>query len=150
MKSDARDSEPGGSESMTVLDLAPDLGELERVKDLIERFQTSHGLPPDVGQALMLVVEELLVNIISYGNLTDEVGCIRVALGRDGDVVVVELRDKAAAYDPFGTARPDLSRTVDDAPIGGLGVHLVRHMTDRQEYRREGEWNVTRVYKILK
>jgi len=139
----------GDGASLTVLELTPDIGELERVYAFIERFRAAHGLAPAAGQVLMLAAEELLVNTIGYGNLAAEAGCLRLGLGRDGSSVVMELRDNAPAFDPFATARPDLSLPVDSRPVGGLGVHLVREMTDRQEYQRDGDWNVTRVYKTM-
>ena len=59
-----------------------------------------------------------------------------------------ELTDDAAAFDPLRQApAPDLEASVAARPIGGLGVHLVRRLIDRADYRREAGRNVLRVGK---
>jgi anti-sigma regulatory factor (Ser/Thr protein kinase) len=46
-------------------------------------------------------------------------------------------------FDPFGqTAVPDLDRDVEDRPIGGLGVHLVKTLMDDARAHHDGSGNL--------
>jgi len=65
----------------------------------------------------------------------------------DGLFVVMTTRDDGVAFDPLAAA-PDLDAGLDDRKLGGLGIHLIREMTDAQRYRREGGWNVLVVDKL--
>ena len=48
------------------------------------------------------------------------------------------IADDGRPFDPLTEApEPDLESAIEDRPIGGLGVHLVRTMMDEVRYRRE-------------
>ena len=57
----------------------------------------------------------------------------------------IEFRDFGRPFDPLQAPPPDLDRPAGERPIGGLGIHLVRSLTDRVEYRRLGGANLLRV-----
>ena len=83
-----------------------------------------------------------MTNIISYvyaDGAEHQIG-VRVAL--DGDGVTVRVEDDGRAYNPLDTPTPDLQLDVEERPIGGLGVHIVRSMMDTLEYRRENDRNI--------
>jgi anti-sigma regulatory factor (Ser/Thr protein kinase) len=61
----------------------------------------------------------------------------------------LEIRDRAPAFDPLAAAPPDLTRPFSERPIGGLGIHLARSMTDAVEYTREDGENRLRLTKRL-
>ena len=46
-------------------------------------------------------------------------------------------------------AQPDLTSAVEDRPVGGLGIHLVRSLMERVEYRRESGKNYLTMSKRL-
>jgi sigma-B regulation protein RsbU (phosphoserine phosphatase) len=72
----------------------------------------------------------------------------RCAVGRRGRRtrrVVLDIRDNGAAYDPLAHPVPDLDAELDDRPIGGLGIHLVRELAQDARYRRDSGWNHVRV-----
>lgn len=84
---------------------------------------------------LNMAVEELVTNVVRHSGTREPVG---VAIRTEPGSVSVELTDAGAAFDPFTQAAlPALDASVDERPIGGLGVHLVKSMMDTVEYRRE-------------
>lgn len=93
----------------------------------------SARLPRAVAFAVRLCLEELIVNVITYGLRNDPSHVIRVRLATsaDGDWLEVRLKDDAPAFDPFtrGPA-PDLTLGVDERSIGGLGIHFVKRTMD--------------------
>jgi anti-sigma regulatory factor (Ser/Thr protein kinase) len=47
--------------------------------------------------------------------------------------------DDGHEFDPLAKEAPDLTLSVEDRPIGGLGIHLLRNLTDGMSYeRRDG------------
>ena len=60
----------------------------------------------------------------------------------DREEVVIEMHDNGAAFDPTKDAPiPDPAAAMDDRPVGGLGIFLIREMVDDLTYRREEGWN---------
>jgi anti-sigma regulatory factor (Ser/Thr protein kinase) len=51
------------------------------------------------------------------------------------------VEDDGRAFDPLQAERPPPPVNLEEAPIGGLGIHLIRSMLDECHYRREAGWN---------
>ena len=95
---------------------------------------------------LELVAEELLVNVFSYAYPEGSVGKAEVVLQEtslDGrPALCFTVKDWGLPFDPFEEAPiPDLTLDTESRPIGGLGVYLIRNVTDRQCYQREDDAN---------
>ena len=66
-----------------------------------------------------------------------------MTLGHEGGRVTAEVEDDGRPFDPFADApTPDLEQSLDERPVGGLGVHLIRSFMEEVGYRREGERNL--------
>ncbi len=123
--------------------LAADLGELSRLAEAVEDFGGANDLPPGAVFKLNLCFDELITNAISYGFDTLDQAALSVVLAiKDGEVVAV-IRDNGRPFDPF-TEAPDADTTlrVEDRPVGGLGVLLVRESMDGFSYERRDGFNV--------
>ena len=57
------------------------------------------------------------------------------------DQLVTELSDSGQPFNPLDAPPPEFELDLDDKPIGGLGIHLVRQLMDDMQYRREGAYN---------
>jgi anti-sigma regulatory factor (Ser/Thr protein kinase) len=91
------------------------------------------------------VLEEVLVNIISYAYGDGVAGTIRVSAAVDDERVTLEFRDSGVAFDPLGRAEPDLDADISDRPVGGLGVFLVKELSTSVAYERRNGENVLTV-----
>jgi anti-sigma regulatory factor (Ser/Thr protein kinase) len=59
-------------------------------------------------------------------------------------VLEVAIVDDAAAFNPLEARPPDTASGLDERPIGGLGIHVVRKLMDEMAYeRREGRNRLT-------
>lgn len=127
-----------------------DVAELERLAELVDGFIERHGLPEKLAFNLNVCLDELITNIISYGYDDDDAHEIDVEFVYDGRDFVTRIYDDAKEYNPFTEAPiPDLDLDVDDRPIGGLGVFLVKEFMDGTEYGRDGDRNVTVLRKSI-
>ncbi len=59
------------------------------------------------------------------------------------------MADNGMAFDPLQKSAPDLESSLEDRPIGGLGVFLVLEFMDDVTYQRDGEWNRMSMLKVL-
>ncbi len=115
------------------------------LRDTLERM----AIPAGVTGELQLVLEELVTNIARYGQLTGD-DRIEVTVRRDAATLALEVADRGIPFNPLDQGeRSPLGREIASAGIGGLGVHLVTQLTDRQSYRRREGRNVLQVEKRL-
>ena len=122
--------------------IASDISELEQLHDAVAELGEVGDWPPDLVYQVDLVLEELIVNTVSYGYDDDARHEIEVTLTSDADVFTVEIIDDGHAFNPLNDApEPDLDAGIEDRPIGGLGIHLMRVMMDDVHYRREKNKN---------
>ena len=124
------------------LDLAATLDSIAIVQEEIEA--AADGIL-DKGKIfrLNMSVEELVTNIVHHGGTQERIGVTILVTAQSFSV---DLYDKGPAFDPFGQApAPMLDAALEDRPIGGLGIHLVRKMVDRADHKRVGEHNHTRL-----
>lgn len=116
------------------------LDELPRIGAAIEAFARRENWSPRLEFQVMLVIEELAVNVVKHCG--DVVEAADIVLISDDDKVRIEFSDGGRPFDPLSESpRPDTDSAVEDRPVGGLGLHLVRAMVDEAVYRRERNRN---------
>jgi len=120
---------------------------MSRVESFVCAFAAQHGLCSDDRSRALIVLEELITNLLKYGY--DQRGARGLAeLGlalEPGPRLVVELVDDGRAFDPLAPPAPDLDQPVEMRPVGGLGLHLVRALTEGGYYQRVKGRNLTRL-----
>ncbi len=124
-----------------VLSLDSDITELQRLKAFIDRFCELEGVPEEACYQLQIALEELVLNSIKYGGCKPGKGKIRLTLEREGDEVRAVLSDNGISFNPLEAPMPDLTGSLRDRPVGGLGIHLVRHLIKSIRYERRAGRN---------
>lgn len=125
----------------TAIRLPAALDRLDDYRAFVVDSAVRASVPDALLGKLELVLEELLVNVISYA-YPDGDGEIEVACGLDGGSFTLAIRDWGPPFDPLGAEAPDLDADVDERPIGGLGIFFVKSMASDVAYARDGEANV--------
>lgn len=132
--------------------IGPNPGAAARVTVAFAEFADAHALPAHVRRSVSIALDELLHNTVAYGFAGRERGEVTVEVTLRTDRVSVTLTDDGTAFDPFGMATPaapDTALPVDERPVGGLGIHLVRQMMDEISYSRRADRNVVVLAKRL-
>ncbi len=123
-------------------DFLSDRAELARLVPFTSDFAERAGLQPRDLFALQVIVEELVTNVIDYGGVPAGELAVTVALEiRDGELAI-RLSDRGREYNPLLREDPDTTLPAEDRPIGGLGVHFCKQLTDAQRYERAGDRNI--------
>jgi serine/threonine-protein kinase RsbW len=130
---------------MSTSDLRPlvlrnDLAELSRLESWIRGL--SSGVSPGVQFAIQLCVEETVANIIMYGGGKDDLSEISVEIERTDDgTLIARVEDTGRQFDPTQFTPPVLAKSLTEAKVGNLGIHLVRSFASGMHYERQDDHN---------
>ena len=130
--------------------MQPDAEDLENVFAAVEEFAEQAEWPMDLVFQVKLILEEMALNVINYGGVEGDEP-IDIMLKTENDTVTIEIKDVGQPFDPIKEApTPDLSLELEDRPIGGLGLYLVRSMVDEMHYQwRDGRNHLTLITRRL-
>lgn len=130
------------------LDVAPDIAEIPRLLDWVEASCGECGVAGDTPFKLALVLEEAVANVINHAfSGVPAPHRIAIELAIEDDRVTAEIIDNGHAFDPSAAPDPDRTTPLEQRDVGGLGIHLIRRMMDRVEYRRADGENRLRLEK---
>ena len=119
------------------------------VKAAFAEFAQARALPADVRRSFTVALDELLANALSHGRTGRDPCSMTVEGELDQERLTVTLTDDGMPFDPFGRDAPDTTLSVEERPIGGLGVHLVGQLMDQVSYQRREGHNVVVLVKQL-
>jgi serine/threonine-protein kinase RsbW len=111
-----------------------DLGNLAEVREFVMEMSSLSGLGDTAAKEMRLAVDEAMANIVLHG-YRGSPGEIEVDAQSEPQRLVIRLRDDAPAYNPLDRAAPALDLPLEERPIGGMGVQLVRQSVDTVEHR---------------
>lgn len=116
------------------LELINDLCEVDRLSDWIRDLSRECNLPGDKVFKLNLALEEAVVNVINYAYPGQSKKPITLNAEVGTDTIVFELVDRGVPFNPTNVATPDVTLTIEERPIGGLGIMLVREYMQSVSY----------------
>jgi len=108
----------------------------------VEDFLQSAGVDARARYHVAMLLEELMSNLGTHGGAPDAPATVRIAV--EPTTVRVELCDHGAPFDPRTAPEPNLSTSVEDRQVGGLGLLLLRKFANDIGYERDGGQNCTR------
>jgi anti-sigma regulatory factor (Ser/Thr protein kinase) len=123
--------------------------EIERLARLVEQFGEAHRLLTDDVNAINLLLDEIVMNIISHAYDDDREHQILVSLAMENDVLAIRVEDDGRPFNPLEAPAPNLDLPIEERPIGGLGIYIARSIADRMEHRREDGRNVLTMTKRI-
>lgn len=120
------------------------LEEVSRLPLFLEDIAGETAMDAAEMMALNVALEEALVNVIRYAYPQSENGKIVLSSVWDGKnrILCFCLTDWGMAFDPLTVPEADVTLSLEERPIGGLGIFLIRKMMDEVTYKREGDCNM--------
>jgi len=114
------------------------------------KFVAAAPISGDAGDEVMIILDELAANIIRYAWPEPGAHEFAVSLGwkiADAVDITIVFEDAGIAFDPSAGTASDRQSPIDDRPLGGLGLALVRALCDDIRYSRTGGRNRTVILK---
>ena len=97
-----------------------------------------------------VAVDEIFGNIARYA-YGEGRGDATVRFDFDGTsrMASISFLDRGMPFDPLKKADPDVTLSVEEREVGGLGIYLVKKTMDDMKYRYENGMNVLTLYKHI-
>lgn len=125
------------------------LSEIRRISKITEKFCENNNLPMRILFDINLSLDELLTNIIHYGFDDEKEHTIIVKLSLSENILEITIEDDGKAFDPLNAKPPNLDQSIEDKPIGGLGIYLVKNLMTEINYKRLKSKNILVLTKIV-
>ena len=103
------------------------------------------GLAGESLFAVELVTEEAVVNVFRYAYPHGE-GKVRLRCIGEGDRFVIEVTDWGVPFDATMRPDPDVTSPLEERPVGGRGIYLIKKMTDEMRYTRKDRQNILSLF----
>jgi serine/threonine-protein kinase RsbW len=115
------------------LSVKASLENLQVIRQYIDQVGALLGVNERALGDLRLAVDEAVTNVIvhGYGDLD---GKVELHMEGDGDTVIIRIRDQAKTFDSSHVNEPQLDTALKDRPFGGMGIFLIKKMTDEAEF----------------
>ena len=123
--------------------------ELERVSAFVEGIVEELKLSQDMLCELQLVMEEMVVNVISYAYPEGTVADITLIAESDGTELTFVISDKGKEFDPTQQEDADMSINPAEREIGGMGILIVENIMNEVTYQRLEGHNLLTMKKTL-
>ncbi len=101
------------------------------------------SLPEDVQFKIRLCVEEVEENILCYSGST----WVELSVEKTDDGIEIGFRDGGIEFNPLDKDDPDITSSVEDRQVGGLGIFICKQMMDSLTYHYEGGCNYFKMFK---
>jgi anti-sigma regulatory factor (Ser/Thr protein kinase) len=133
-----RNEKPPERASLRLRSQASDFTRLVR---RVEKFAARQALPNTERSRLLILLEELFINVVTHGSDGEVPPRIEIVLTLTGGRLTIDFSDDGRPFDPLLAALPDLNQPLENRPIGGLGLHILRSLAGDARYSRDGDRN---------
>jgi len=117
------------------------INELQTVEKFVENVAEEINLPVNIKYQIDVILDELVTNIISYGYDDKDDHIIKLIITYKDDLMTMELEDDGIHFNPLELPPPDITIPLEERPIGGLGIHIVKNLVRNIDYKRENNKN---------
>ena len=127
------------------------LDHLDDAYDMIHAELADRYCPIGVQHQIDIALEEIFVNVCSYAYAdAEKPGEVRVeyVYYADPSSLTVSITDWGVPFDPLAHDDPETPSSAAEARIGGLGILMVKRLTDDVSYVRDGDANVLAFKKV--
>jgi serine/threonine-protein kinase RsbW len=110
------------------------LSSLAKIACFVATAANAAGLDDRAAYAVQMAVDEACSNIIEHAYGERNRGDIECEYKVTDESLVITLRDQGRPFDPTAIADPELDARIEQRPLGGLGVYLMRQLVDAVDY----------------
>jgi anti-sigma regulatory factor (Ser/Thr protein kinase) len=122
-----------------------DVGELAGILSRVDDYAREQKWTTQLKGRVCLIVEELFVNFATHAHIPEgTVPRFELSIASHGADVECTIVDNSVPYDPR-QASAAIDATIDDRPVGGLGLTILMQMVTGIDYETVDGRNVTRI-----
>ncbi|MDO4160723.1 MAG: SpoIIE family protein phosphatase [Prevotellaceae bacterium] len=127
------------------------LGESTKLYPFLLNAGNDFSLPTSMINSINLALEEALVNSIQYAYPEGTEGTISLSIqyNESSRTLTFVLKDQGKPFDPTKVADADTTLPLEERPIGGLGIFLIRQIMDDVRYEYVDTSNILTMTKTV-
>lgn len=126
-----------------------DIKQIPQLAHFMDKVSALANLNKSTEMALNLALEEAVSNVILYAYPPGADGLVDIDAIIGADALTFILTDSGKAFDPTAAPEADTTLSVEERPIGGLGIFLVRNIMDDVHYERTDGKNIFTMIKKI-
>ena len=111
--------------------------QIDTVRKFFDDYSKENKLTEKTVHDIQMALDELLTKIVNYGYEDTDEHQIDIHFGVNDDAVKVEIVDDSKPYNILEKDNPDISLSMEDKPIGGLGIFLIKKLMSNVDYYTE-------------
>ena len=131
------------------LTLHNDITEVPTLGEFVEQVAEQLGYNMTDSMNMNLALEEAVVNVMNYAYPEGTIGDILIEAATTETQLVFTIKDSGTPFDPTQVEDPDTTLSIEDRPIGGLGIFLVKQLMDSVTYNYTNGFNILTLKKKL-
>jgi phosphoserine phosphatase RsbU/P len=117
-------------------------GSLPALTAFADAIERDEALATDQLYLLRLALEEVVTNLLKYGQAQADDATIGIVCRVDDGALTITIRDHSQPFDPLVLPVPELGDEVTQRTVGGLGIYLLRELADSVSYQHGDDgWN---------
>jgi len=129
------------------LTLPNDVETIPQLNEFIDAIAMEIGLDMSLTMNLNLAIEEAVVNVMNYAYPAGQAGTVHIDVAANDKSLLFTISDSGVPFDPTRKKEADTTLSVEERPIGGLGIFLVRQLMDSVSYEYVNGQNILRLIK---
>ena len=110
------------------------LSEVPELSSMVEAFGDANGLPDPKVFVINLALDELITNTVTHGLDEMAEAEIRITMRVVAGTLILVKEDNGQPFDPMEDTNADVTSSLEERAVGGLGLHLVKNFADRISY----------------
>ena len=132
-----------------VISLQNKTSESIKLSEFLAEFISANNIPDAIHNDLRLAAEEAFVNIVNYAFSKQETQTISIEVRCNTNAISITYIDEGIAFNPLLAAGINSGESIDtnDLCDGGMGIHIIKSLTDQQEYSRINQCNTFTITK---
>ena len=116
---------------------------LPEVLNYIRKDMSAENIATEKQNNMIVAAEEIFSNIAQYAYKDN--GKVDIITAIENGYYTITFKDSGKHYNPLKHKDMDLSLPPEERPIGGLGIILIKKMTDLQSYSYANQQNIFKV-----
>ena len=126
-----------------------ELEQLTRLYAFLDRQAVAYGLEELQLMRVKLALEEAVTNVILYAYPDKKDQDIRIDMSYENKRLTIVITDTGTDFNPLERQEPDLTLSLEERPIGGLGIYLVKQLMTEVTYSRSAGKNILTMTKDM-
>ena len=127
------------------IEFIPGEGAASAVNDFACQITALLDVIPKISNKVSIAIDEISSNIINYSNAQNA----SISYSIENGKLNLIFEDDGSPYNPLETEDPDITLSAEERQIGGLGIFMVKKLTESMDYKYENSKNILKLVMAL-